>query len=74
MTGAKSTLAYMFWILGNKLFIRLWYKLTICGKQSIEKTVEFAIAYEADVADLHRIIRFRWTGLPKSMSVRRMFD
>jgi len=54
----------------------LWYVvgLIFYGEQSIEKTVESAIAYETDVADLHRVIRFRWTWLPKSMSVRRILD
>jgi len=53
----------------------LWYVgLVFCGKQSIEKTVKIATAYETDVTDVHSVIRFRWTRLPKSMSVRRIFD
>ena len=74
MKGAKSPLADMFWILRNKPFIRFWYELTFCGKQGIEEAVESATAYKADIADLHRVIRFRRIRLPKRMSVRRMLN
>ena len=36
--------------------------------------MEFAFAYETNVANLHRLIRVPWTWLPQSMSVQRVFD
>jgi hypothetical protein len=44
----------------------------VCRKQSIEKTVEFAFAYVADVADFHRAIKPPWVWLPQSMSICRI--
>jgi len=73
MVGTKGTLDDMFRALGNELFIILWYVgLIFCGKQSIEKTVESATAYETDIADFDRVIRFGWTRLPQSVSVCRI--
>jgi hypothetical protein len=46
----------------------------VCGKQSIEKTVEFAHAYETDVAYLHGSIWNIWTRVPQGMSVRGIPD
>ena len=44
----------------------------VCGKQCIEKTMEFAHAYETDVADFHGLIWTVWTGVPEGMSVVRI--
>jgi hypothetical protein len=53
----------------------LWHVgLIFCGTQSIEKTMEFAIAYETDIAYFYGPIRFPWAWLPERMSVRRIFD
>ena len=46
----------------------------ICWKQSVEKTMEIARAYETDIANLHGLIRFPWTWPPQGMSVRRILD
>jgi hypothetical protein len=43
-------------------------------KQGVEKTTEFAFAYETNVANLHRFIRVPWTWLPQRMSVQGIFD
>ena len=63
---------------GDKRFIIFWHAeivgWIICWKQGVEKTVEFASAYETDVADLHRPIRSPRTWLPQGMSVRRILD
>ena len=53
----------------------LWYVgLIFCGKQGIEKTMEFATAYETDVTDLHGHIRVPWVWFPQSMSECRILD
>ena len=41
----------------------------ICWKQGIEKTMEFASAYETDVANFHGPIQVPWTWPPQGMSV-----
>ena len=46
----------------------------VCRKQGVEKTVEFASAYETDVADLHGPIWSLWSWLPQGMSIRRILD
>ena len=52
-----------------------WYVgLIFSGKEGVEKTMELTIANETDVADIYRAIWFPWIWLPKSMSVRRIFD
>ncbi len=62
--------------LGNKGFMIFWHTVfmgwVVCWKHGIEKTVEFASTYETNVTDLHGSIRFPWTWLPQSMSVRRI--
>ena len=64
--------------LGNEWFMKFWHaKLVgwvVSWKQGVEKTKEFAIAYETNVADLHGVTRVPWTWLPQSMSVRRILD
>ena len=45
----------------------------ICGEQGIEETVEFALAYVADIADLHGAVKPPWAWLPQGMSIRRVF-
>ena len=42
------------------------------GKESIEKTVESAFAYETDIANLHGAVKCCWTGIPQGMSIRRI--
>ena len=44
----------------------------ICGEQSIEETVEFALAYVANVADLHRAVKYAWAWLPQGMTICRI--
>jgi hypothetical protein len=44
----------------------------VCGKQGIEKTMEFSHAYETDVANFHGLIWTVWTGVPQGMSVVRI--
>ena len=44
------------------------------GKQGVEKTMEIASAYEADIANLHGPIWILWTWPPQGMSVRRILD
>jgi hypothetical protein len=46
----------------------------VCWKQGAEKSVESALAYETNVADLHGPIWVCWTWLPQGISVRRIFD
>jgi hypothetical protein len=46
----------------------------VCWQQGVEKTVEFASAYEADIADLHRPVGVPWTRSPQGMSARRILD
>jgi hypothetical protein len=59
-------------------FMTFWHSSLVgwiaFWKQGIEKTMEFASAYETDIANLHRPIRVLWTWPPQGMSVRRMLD
>jgi hypothetical protein len=55
-------------------FIMFWYaellvRWIVCWKQGVEKTMEFASAYETDIPDLHGPIWFPWAWLPQGMSV-----
>jgi hypothetical protein len=63
---------------GNEWFMIIWHAVLVgwmvCWKQGVEKTMEFASAYETNVANLNRLIRVRWTWLPQSVSVQRIFD
>jgi hypothetical protein len=63
---------------GNEWFMIVWHAALVgwivFWKQDIEKTMEFAFAYESNVANLHRLIRVPWTWLPQSMSVQGIFD
>jgi hypothetical protein len=59
-------------------FMVFWHAKRAVGwvvfwKQSVEKTIEFASAYKADIADLHGLIWVSWTWLPQCVSVRRIF-
>jgi len=64
MTAIKKTGADMMWI-EDKGFVIFWYvRLLILGTQGIEKAVEFAVAYEADITDLHRRVWFPWMWVP----------
>ena len=58
---------------GDKWFMIFWYAelvgRMVRGKESIEKAVESAFAYETDVANLNRAMLPRWPGLPQSMAV-----
>ena len=51
------------WGLGDKFLETLWHLLAF-GRQGIEKEVEFAPAYEANVADFHRLTRLLRTWVP----------
>jgi len=43
-------------------------------KKSVEKSVEFASAYETDVSNLDGAAQPRWTWLPQGMTVCRILD
>jgi hypothetical protein len=43
-------------------------------KQGVEKTMEFASAYETDVTDLHGPIWIFWVRLPQGMTECRILD
>ena len=53
---------------GDEGFMIFWHtellRWMVCRKQGTEKAVESALAYETDVADLHRPIWVCWTWLP----------
>ena len=46
----------------------------ICWKQGVEKTMEFASAYETDVANFDGPIRVLWAWPPQGMSIGRILD
>ena len=46
----------------------------ICGKEGVEKAMESAFPYEANITNLHGTIMFRGTWHPEGMSVRRILD
>ena len=46
----------------------------VCWKQGIEETMEFASAYETNIANLHGSIGIPRTRPPQGMSVRRILD
>jgi len=77
MVATKRTVADMTILqIGDKSFIILWHAkvlgFIVCGKEGVEKAVEFAHAYETDVADFHGPIRVIWTWVPQGMSVGRI--
>ena len=79
MVATKRTLADMtIFQIWDKSFIILWHAkvlgFIVCGKEGVEKAVEFAHAYETDVADFHGPIRVIWTWVPQGMSVGRIPD
>jgi hypothetical protein len=63
---------------GDKRLMIFWYAepvgWMVRRKERVEKTMESASAYETDVANLHRAIQFRRTGIPKSTPARRILD
>jgi hypothetical protein len=62
----------------DKWLVVFWYTelvgRMVRGKESIEKAVESAPAYETDVANLHGEIRLRRTGIPKGTPTHRVID
>ena len=62
--------------IGDERFMIFWYTILVGWmvrrEESVEKTVESAFAYEADVANLHGAIRGLWTRVPQGMTVRRI--
>jgi hypothetical protein len=62
---------------GDEGFMIFWHTLVgwiVCWKQSVKKTMEFASAYETDIANMHGYIWVPWTWRPQGMSVRRILD
>src|SRR5712691_4235688 len=59
----ERALGNTMWGLGDKFLETLWHLLAF-GRQGIEKEVEFAPAYEANVADFHRLTRLLRTWVP----------
>ena len=78
MIASKRTSVKVIRKVGKEWFMTIWHAVLVgwmvCWKQGVEKTMKFAAAYETNVANLHRLIRVRWTWLPQSMSVQRIFD
>jgi hypothetical protein len=78
MIAGKRTVVKMIRQVGDEWFMVFWHATLVgwivCWKQGVEKTMEFAPAYETNVANLHRHTRVPWTWLPQSMSVQRVFD
>ena len=77
--GIKKTFVKMLRPVGDEWFMILWHATLlvgwiVCWKQGVEKTMEFAFAYETNVANLHRLFWVPWAWLPQSMSVRRICD
>lgn len=46
----------------------------VCRKEGVEKTMEFASAYKADIADFHRSIWVLRTWPPQGVSIGRILD
>jgi len=44
----------------------------VCGKEGVEKMVESAFTYEANISNLHGTRKDRRTGLPQGTTVRRI--
>lgn len=78
MAGAEYAMKNVIGQAGYKWFVIFWYAgmmgWMVCGKEGIEKSVESALAYEADIADFHGTRQPRRTWLPQSMSVRRILE
>ena len=78
MIATKRFSVEMFGKGGYEGFMIFWYAelvgWIVCWKQDVEKRIKSALAYETDVADLHRPIWFSWIWLPQCVSVRRMLD
>ena len=76
MAGAEYARKNVIGQAGYKWLVIFWYAgpvgRMVCGKEGIEKSVEPALAYEADIADFHGTRQPRRIGLPQSMSVRRI--
>ena len=78
MVASKRTSVKMIRQVGFEWFMIFWHTAfmgwVVLWKQGVEKTMEFASAYETNVANLHGLIRVPWTWLPQGMSVQRIFD
>ena len=76
MAGAEYATKNVIRQAGVKWLVILWYTelvgWMVCGKEGIEKSVESALAYEANIADFHGTRQPRRTGFPQSMSIRRV--
>ena len=63
---------------GDEGLIIFWHsslmRRIIGWEQGVEKTMEFASAYETNIANLHGPIRVPRTWPPQGMSVRRILD
>jgi hypothetical protein len=69
MVGLEYASVDMIRDVGNKWLMVLWewgfmMGWVVCGKQRVEKTVEFALTYVTDVADRHTAVNTIRTGLP----------
>jgi len=78
MVASERTSIKMIRQVGDEWFMIFWHAAfvgwIVFWKQGVEKSMEFASAYETNVANLHRLIRVPWTWLPQGMSVQRIFD
>ncbi len=78
MIASKRTSVKMIRQVGDEGLMVFWHAALVgwivCWKQGVEKTMEFASAYETNVADLHRLIRVPWTRLPQGMSIQGILD
>jgi hypothetical protein len=76
--GTKRALVDMIQQTGDKGFMVFWHALLVgwivCWQEGVEKTIEFACAYETDVAYLHWPVRVPWVRLPQCVSERRILD
>ena len=76
--GTKRALVDMIQQAGDKWFMVFWHTelvgWIVCWQQGVEKTVEFASAYETNVTELHGPIRVPRVRLPQGMPKRRILD
>ena len=72
--GTERAIVDMIQHVGDEGFVILWHaKLLVgwmvCWMQGVEKTIEFASAYETNIANMHGPVRVPWTRHPQCMSV-----
>jgi hypothetical protein len=76
MAGAECAMTNMIGEFGDKWFMIFRYtelvRWMVRGKEGIEKTVESAFTYEANISNLHGTGKYRRTGLPQGTTVRRI--